>query len=307
MNDLFETLLDKLELQMRFSGKREGSIADYKSIIRRYLEYLLVYCGITDPKEATYIDMKGFIGFLQYGDGKGNGGTCKGNALNQAVTKLGFFQEHVLLMDFDRREFPKIKFDKYIPYIPERDFVLKFIDTIEDLEVKAYLSLLYSAALRNNEVRFLKCGDIEKSRNRIKVSESKNREQRYAYLSDKTYKILKEYVRTVLIPKGLSSSDLYLFPSKRKSTCREKPVSSSWINGRIKKHEKELNLEHKITTHTFRRACACHMAEARPDDPRMLFIIADFLGHKSLESTRHYLHMGNVYNGSPFFFSPFDL
>lgn len=296
--------LDRLNEEMRLYDFSDNTIKRYNNIVDRYQKYLLLYEDIPDAADASSTQIKHFLGFLEHGDGNGNGATCHGNTLNQMISVFDFFTTYVLHQPFYRKEFHKFKVVKYIPYVPSRSFTKYFINSIEDPEVKAFVCLLYSSALRSDEDQHLRGCDIEASNGRIVVRETKTREARYAYLSNKAYEILVDYVKKA----GIHDKNAYLFPSKWGNKYHgTMPVSDSWGNDQIAKHEKELGLEHKITCHTFRRAAAVHMAAARPNDPRMLYIISDFLGHKSLDSTRHYLVNGSVYNGNPLFFSPFDL
>ena len=291
---------------MLIADLSDSTKARYLSVISRYLTFLDIYEGIYDAGTASYKEIRDFLGFLEHGDGHGNGGTCNGNTLKQFASIFDFFYTYVLGKPFDRRQYPRFHYTKYLPFIPTREEVIEFINRISNLKLKAYVSLLYSAAMRSDEVQNLFCRDIVHSKGYILIEEAKNRSQRTAYLSSNAYLVLVEYVKNELIPKGLSGKDRHLFPSAWKKYQDTRPVCDGWADSQIAKQEKLQGLPHRFTCHVFRRACACHIAGEHPDDPRMLFILADYLGHNSLESTRHYLVNGQVCNGNPLFFSPFD-
>lgn len=55
------------------------------------------------------------------------------------------------------------KFDSYLPYVPSKETVQLFIDTLPTLKQKTMVALMYSSGLRVGEVCHLKYSDIQRS------------------------------------------------------------------------------------------------------------------------------------------------
>ena len=88
----------------------------------------------------------------------------------------------------------------------------------KDLRFFCMFSILYSAGLRISELLELKPGDINESRNLIRVRQGKGKKDRYTLLSRPLMKKLAEYNR-LYKPKCGSSSAGRANPL-RKALCR---------------------------------------------------------------------------------------
>ena len=154
------------------------------------------------------------------------------------------------------------------------------------------VALLYSAGLRVGEVCNLKYSDIKRSSMRIRISQTKNRFERYAILSQKSLDLLTEYWFAYNRPTS------WLFPSKQDPS---KPCKTAVLQRQVLEHREKLGLNSKLNCHSFRHAFGTHLYENGTD----LFTIKELLGHKSLNSTVIYVHLASFCSRN--IKSPFDM
>ena len=256
-------------------GLTDHTVTSYSTYISTYLNYLeSINCS---PTEVSWQTMRDFIKWLE------TERSLADRTINAVISQLRFFHIYVLHKEWDPSQLPYRRFDTYLPYVPDQETVWKFISTIKDLRFKAIAALMYSAGLRSGEVRNLKVSDISSTSMRIHIRHGKNRNDRYAPLSQRTLKILNEYWKTCGRPMD------WLFPVKSRKDGSMVPICSGQLCVLIQKHEEELGWEHRITAHTFRHAFATHLYENGAD----LITIKNLLGHRSLNSTTIYIHLAN--------------
>ena len=164
----------------------DNTIKSYCTYITPLLEYCSSYLH-KDPEQLDYDDLRNYISFIQ-SDRK-----LSDRTINASISQIRFFFIYVLHRPWDQSQLPRRRFDSYLPFVPSQDEVKEFISTIEDLKVKAMVSLLYGSGLRVGEVCRLRYEDIERRNLRIHICHSKNRSDRYAILARESLDILTEY------------------------------------------------------------------------------------------------------------------
>ena len=269
--------MDYLELfkeMISLRGLTDHTVMSYSTYIRAFLDYNDSHLHKL-LSDVTYDDLRCFIKFLQADR------NLSDRTINATISQLRFFFIYVLHRPWDSSQLPMRKFDSYLPYVPSQDEVRQFISTIEDLKVKAMVSLLYGSGLRIGEVCSLRYEDVSRPNMRIHIRRSKNRSDRYAILAKESLDILTEYWFKCGRPKG------YLFPKQRDNS---KPIDTFYLSRHIHAHEDELGWENRITCHTFRHAFGTHLYENGAD----ILLIKELLGHKSLSSTVIYVHLAAV-------------
>lgn len=267
--------LSSFQEMLSLRGVTDHTKISYSTYIRSYLDYLSSH-NIT-PEQASWQQIREFIVWLQ------TTRSLADRTINCVISQLRFFQLYILHKPWDPYELPFRKFDMYLPYVPDRETVCRFISTIENLKFKAIITLMYSAGLRCGEVCHLRCRDISQSRMNIHITHGKNRSDRYADLSVNALKILNEYWLQCGRPQD------WLFPVQSRKGEGLVPIRSGSISAFIHAHEEELGWEHRITAHTFRHAYATHLYEAGAD----LLTIKELLGHRSINSTTIYVHLAD--------------
>ena len=262
----------------------DHTVISYCTYISAFLDFCSTFLN-KDPADTDYNDLRAFAVFIQT-DRK-----LSDRTINAVISQVRFFFIYVLHRPWDPSQLPARKFDIYLPYVPSQEEVALFLSTIEDLKLKAIVSLLYGSGLRIGEVCHLRYEDVERKNMRIHIRHSKNRSDRYAILARHSLDILTEYWYKCGRPKG------YLFPQQR---CKDKPLSTFTVNYWIHEHEELLGWERRFTPHTFRHAFGTHLYENGTD----LLVIKELMGHKSLNSTILYVHLSAATTGGAL--SPLD-
>lgn len=280
MDKYFNTYREMLSLR----GLTDHTLKSYCTYIRAYLYYLSNILH-KQPEAVTWDELRDFIRWIQ------KERHLSDRTINHCISQLRFFTMYVLHKSWDDTQLPMRKFDTYLPYVPTRNEVQLFLDTLPTLKQKAMVSLMYSSGLRIGEVCNLKYEDIHRSSMCIHVIKTKNRSDRYAVLSQRALDILTEYWYEYDRPMD------WLFPAKRDPM---KPCKTAVLNRQVLEHRIKLNLNPKLNCHSFRHAFATHLYESGTD----LLTLKELLGHKSINSTVIYVHLASYTSRK--IYSPFD-
>lgn len=269
--------LEQMDELLSFGGKSPRTIISYKTYAAPFLEYC-VSCLHKDPAEVSSAEIRAYLINLQK-----ERNLCDAT-INHAISEIRFLFESVLGLPWNPKQIPHRRFNRCLPFVPERATVETFLASINDLKKKAMICLLFSSGLRISEVCHLKCAHIEHSRNRIYVAPSKNRKDRYTVLAEEAFQILCLYWRS--LPSGMKSRD-WLFTQQ---TNPLKPIYPQFIQGFLMKQEKLLGWEHRLTAHSFRHAFAtcCYQ------DGMDLLTLSKMLGHSNINSTTIYVHLAEL-------------
>jgi integrase/recombinase XerD len=168
--------------------------------------------------------------------------------------------------------------------VEEIDALIQAIDLSKDEgeRNKAMLETLYGCGLRVSELVELKLSDLFFEEGFIKVT-GKGNKQRFVPIGTITQKyilIYKNQVRSHLsIQKGFEDT---LFLNRR-----GKKLTRAMVFTIIKQLAVKINLNKKISPHTFRHSFATHLLENGAD----LRAIQLMLGHESITTTEVYVHL----------------
>lgn len=278
--DYFQTYQDMIRLR----GLAEHTVKSYSTYVRAYLTYI-EKLGVS-PENTSWDIMRGFILNLKISR------NLNDRTINAVISQLQFFYVYVLHRPWDKTQIPMRKFDTYLPYVPSRNTVCTFINSIDDnIRFKAIIVLLYSAGLRVGEVCNLLYDDVSRENMNIHIRHSKNRSDRYVALSSVALKILTQYWRSCGKPKG------FLFPKIRGV---DQPLDTFYVCRHIAMQEDKLGWKHNLTPHSFRHAFATHLYE----DTKDIVLVKTMLGHRSLNSSTIYIHLASISSGN--WTSPMD-
>lgn len=266
-------------------GLTDHTLTSYCTYIRSYLDYLSDILH-KQPEDVTWDELRFYIRWIQ------KERNLSDRTINASISQLRFFTMYVLHKPWDDTQLPMRKFDSYLPYVPTKEEIQFFIDTLPTLKQQAMVALMYSSGLRVGEVCHLKYSDIQRSSMRIHVAKTKNRSDRYAILSQKALRLLTEYWYAFDRPTN------WLFPAKQDST---RPCKTAVLSNQVLEHRKKLGLDPKLNCHSFRHAFGTHLYESGTD----LLTIKELLGHKSISSTVIYIHLAPYISRK--IHSPFDL
>lgn len=241
--------LDSFREMISLRGLTDHTLISYCTYIRAYLDYLTNILH-KSPEDVSWDELRDYIRWLQ------KSRDLSDRTVNCAISQLRFFTLYVLHKPWDDTQLPMRKFDTCLPYVPTRNEVQLFLGSLPTLKQKAMVSLMYSSGLRIGEVCRLKYGDIQRSSMRIHVSKTKNRSDRYTFLSQRALDILTEYWYEYGRPMD------WLFPAKQNPL---RPCKTAVLNRQVLEHRIKLNLNSKLNCHSFRHAFATHLYESGTD------------------------------------------
>lgn len=289
MKPEYEALVSKQKEIFSFRDLAEGTISTYISYLIQFIEWVESELSGKPVRDVSWAEIRSYVDYLRTVRRIGN------RTVNVHIAQLHHFFHYVLKREWDRYEVPFLRYDTYLPNVPTVEEMNAIIDSIPNIKHKAEIALLYSSGIRVSELCRLRCRDIQMSRNRIFISRSKNRSERYAVLSEKALRILIEYIR--LCHKGASRED-WLFPGQEPGSA----VSDQSVRNVFNKAVQRIGLTDRgFVLHSCRHAFGLHLYEAGTD----IVAIKEALGHKSLSSTEVYLTLG-IGNGRSVK-SPYDL
>jgi integrase/recombinase XerD len=173
------------------------------------------------------------------------------------------------------KKIPRVKREKKLPIVLDREEVQKLFTVIRNLKHRCILMTTYSAGLRISETAHLKITDIDSKRMLVKVR-GKGAKERYTLLSKVALETLRDYWKYYRPKEWLFHGNL---PSN--------PISASSIQRIFKKAKQQAGIIKIATPHTLRHSFATHLLEAGVD----LHHVQLLLGHRSPKTTPIYLHV----------------
>jgi integrase/recombinase XerD len=153
-------------------------------------------------------------------------------------------------------------------------------DTIKSIRDRAILEVLYSTALRADELCGIELNDIDFEEKTLFVRKPKMGIERIVPLGQSAVIWSKIYLKKVRPIISGHSNNEYFFV-----TLKGKRFGNYSINFIVKEYAEVAKLDKNVTTHTFRHSCALHMLKSGAD----IRFVQKHLGHKSIASTEKYL------------------
>ena len=173
-----------------------------------------------------------------------------------------------------------------LPWIPtdaEWQDILSVVRN-EPLRTRFMFAMGYDAALRREELCAIRIGDIDPAHRllHVRAETTKNRQSRVVPYSAATGELFVAYLRH---RRTLSHDRDALFLSESRRNYGQ-PLSI-WSWSKVVKRIAQQSHVPPFTTHTLRHLCLTDLARAQWD----LHTIAQFAGHRSLQSTLRYIHL----------------
>lgn len=151
--------------------------------------------------------------------------------------------------------------------------------TLRGYRDRAILEVLYSTALRREEVANLLIDDIDTDGGYVYVREGKGSKDRVVPLGQSVCDLVKSYL-TGIRPEWVNAAKgKHLFLNRWGKGMDPQAVAQV-----VHKYARRAGIEKPVSTHTFRHSCATHML--RNGAP--IRQLQEMLGHASLETTQIY-------------------
>jgi integrase/recombinase XerD len=174
-----------------------------------------------------------------------------------------------------------------LPWIPTEEQWLTILQTVQQ-EIprnRVMFAMSYDAGLRREELCALEVADIDPANRliRIRAETTKNRKERIVPYSKATSQLFMAYLQS-RSRFSRTRGKLFLSESPRNRT----QAISVWTWSKVVKRIANRSGVTRLTTHTLRHLCLTDLARAGWD----LHEIAQLAGHKSIETTLDYIHLG---------------
>ena len=158
------------------------------------------------------------------------------------------------------------------------------------MRILSMIHLGMLTGLRGQDILTLKLNDINWKEHKIKKIQTKTKNYIEIPLTGKTMNILANYILNFRKPPQNKEYDSYIFLTLR---GERKPIKSiKSINDPLRKlmAEAEIPLNEGRAFHSLRRYYATQLANINTD----IHTISQLLGHKSIDSSRHYITFNKV-------------
>ena len=288
----------------------ENTIQAYGKSLEDYLLFCKIYKVV--PEKAKKADIATYVRYLSnHPNPRGknvitlDSGVGLANATMQLrITAIRLFYDH-LIEENIRQDNPvgrgkytplkgfaghrdKALIPRYrkLPWIPNNEQWQEILEATksEPLRNRVMLAMSYDAALRREELCSIEIGDIDPAFRliTIRAENTKNRQARVVPYSESTGVLYVHYLKH---RKTLSKENKEIFLSESKRNKGESITLSTWSKV-IERISKKSGVK-QFTTHTPRHLCLTDLAKVGWD----LHEIAQFAGHRSLETTKIYIHL----------------
>ena len=291
-------------------GLAENTIQAYGKSLEDYLLFCKIYKVI--PEAAKKADIATYVRYLSKrpnphgknvisldsGVGLANG------TMQLRITAIRLFYDHLVEENIRRdnpvgrgkytvgkgfgghRDRVLIPHYKKLPWIPNNEQWQEILSATksESLRNRVMLAMSYDAGLRREELCSIEINDIDPAFRLISIraETTKNRQARVVPYSESTGVLYANYLRH---RKNLSREKGRIFLSESRRN-KSSPISLSTWSKVVERIAKKSGVK-QFTTHTPRHLCCTDLAKAGWD----LHEIAQFAGHRSLETTKIYIHL----------------
>jgi integrase/recombinase XerD len=182
------------------------------------------------------------------------------------------------------RGVPLIRAPRTLPRVIDPDEIDVFMMALRTRRDRAMVEAMLLGGLRRCEVLGLRLEDVRPGEHRLFVAEGKGGHQRIIPVSKRFFATLADYLDTER-PCPSSSDRVFVV---LKGPHRGYPLSASGLDEIITGARTRAGLE-RLTCHQLRHTCFTRLREAG----MALEAIQAQAGHRSIESTRIYLHLAN--------------
>ena len=173
---------------------------------------------------------------------------------------------------------------RYVLTVEEVERILNQADTttLPGLRDRAMLEVLYSSAIRRNELTLLNVTDVDTKRGSLLVREGKGSKDRMVPLGSRACRWVDQYLADVRPELLAATDDGRLFVNDYGA-----PFKVECMGDHIKHYIQRAGIIVPGACHLFRHACATHMLENGAD----IRYIQVLLGHVSLNTTQIYTNV----------------
>lgn len=287
MREYIDKFILYLGVQRNFSPHTlRGYRADLKQLAS-YLEKLHL-----DLKDLDYLALRRYLSFLYlkgFEKGKRRHAYEKTTLARKIAALRSFFRylyQEGLISKNSASLLASPKLGKRLPQVLRADLVLNLLSLPSTqkplgLRDKAILEVLYGCGLRVSELVSLNLSSFSFGLREVRVM-GKGSKERLVPLNSEAKRALEAYLdrgRPYLLKRP---SERALFLNRFGNSLSDRSVRRL-----LEKYLKKLGESLSYTPHHLRHTLATHLLESGAD----LRVVQEILGHESLATTEHYLHL----------------
>ena len=222
------------------------------------------------PHRISNRDVKAYL-FHLHQNKKRSTSTC-----NVASAAFRFLYHQTLGRSHTNFDIPIARVPKKLPHVLSRDEVARLLSHTHFPKHRVLFHIAYSTGMRVSEVVGLRPRDIDSGRMVIRVEQGKGAKDRLTLLSVRLLEELREHFRR-------EQPGEYLFASRDGSGH----LCAAALKHAFSAAKRRAEIRKSGGIHLLRHSFATHMLEAGVD----LHTLQRLLGHRSIQSTAHYLHL----------------
>ena len=245
-----------------------------KSLLTNYsrnIAQVALHFGLV-PHQITTDEINSYLYRISVHEGKSEG------YFKQTVHGLRYWFR-VFGKEAAALRMPPLKKQQTLPTVLSKEECKALFKAPRMLKHRFLLAFAYSAGLRMNELRLIKCADVDTQRMQIHVRLGKGKKDRYVPLSKLIAEKLPLYL-TQVNPK------VYLF----EGLAPGEPMGQRSIQYIVNEALPKTSIQKKVSMHTLRHSYATHLLEDGVD----IYSIQRLLGHSYIQTTIVYLHIAQV-------------
>ena len=182
------------------------------------------------------------------------------------------------------RGVPLIRAPRTLPRVIDPEEADSFIAALRRDRDRAMVEAMLLGGLRRCEVLGLRLGDVRPGERRLFIAEGKGGHQRIVPVSQRFFITLASYLAAER-PENAADDHVFLV---LKGPRRGEPLSAAGLDEIVSGARTRAGIE-RLTCHQLRHTCFTRLREAG----MALEAIQAQAGHRSIESTRIYLHLAN--------------
>lgn len=279
--ELNDALNDYIHYIDVVENKSISTVKSYKNDLTKYIEFINKK-DINNVENITFQDIQLFISELRKDE--------KSSSINHMISSIKMFHQYIS-MTYSNINNPTVhlhtvKAAKQLPLYFNISDIDRLLDSFENDDKsifhKALLEVLYGCGLRVSELINLKLNDVHLDQHFLKVIGKGNKE-RIVPMHEKSVQALEQYISIVRMQWEKKRSAFIFLNS------RGQHVSRQYVHNLIKNKLHELNLDERLSAHSFRHSYATHLLDGGAD----LRVVQELLGHSDISTTQIYTHIQN--------------
>jgi len=258
--------VEKYRRWMEANRYPESTVLTYTSMMEKFLKFV-------SPKEAeecTSDDLNRMIEEVILPR------SLSHSFQNQMISSVKKFYSTVYRKVIDPGSLTRPRPIHRLPNALSKEEVKLIINALTNEKHRVMLSLTYACGLRRSELLHLLPSDIERSRNLLRIRQSKGFRDRIVPLSDRTIEMVSTYMQRY-------KPERFIFEGQ----VRGEPYSPASLEKVLKSACEKARIGKPVTLHWLRHSYATHLLESGTD----LRYIQELLGHKSSRTTEIYTHV----------------